>query len=148
MRALSHTAGAGTRVRRKVSRQRRATEDTHFSRHLQLLCLQQTGDGAEGGQKQRGELTGSCNKTQAKMMVVRTKDQPERGDLVKSKTHSHNQSQPSLHRSWTWSLQESSQRQHQRFRPGESELAGRRKSVWDLFSKEVHGHPDRSPTGG
>ena len=31
VRALSHTAGAGTRVRRKVSGQRRATEDTHFS---------------------------------------------------------------------------------------------------------------------
>lgn len=40
VRAPSHTARAGTQGRRKVSGQRRATEDTHFNRGLQLLCLE------------------------------------------------------------------------------------------------------------
>ena len=144
VRALSHAARAGTQVRRKVS-ERRPTQDTHFNRGLQLFCFEHTGDGSR--EKERDELTGSCSKAWAKVMVVCTEDQHERRDLVKSQTHIHNQSQTNLPGDCTWSLQARSQRQHQRFGSGEAELVGRRISVWDLFNEKVHGHPDRSPTG-
>ena len=86
VRALSHAARAGTQVRRKVS-ERRPTQDTHFNRGLQLFCFEQTGDGSR--EKERDELTGSCSKAWAKVMVVCTEDQHERRDLVKSQTHIH-----------------------------------------------------------